>query len=534
MKQTADAAIDPKRLLEIGLRRRWLLLIPLCLALMVGIYLVVTLPRIYTASTLILIQPQKVPEEYVRSIVSADSGQRINSISQQITSRSNLERIIKEFNLFSAPENAAMFEEDKIALLRKWISVDLRRSDRRGPAEALSISFKGKDPRLVMRVTNALASYFIDENLKVREAQALGTSDFLDDELQEIRTKLEQQEESLKNYRARYMGGLPEQLQTNLRILEGLQLQLNMKNESLRYAKNNLLLLDKQIDAARSAAAGAAADGSISSPPADAHSADEIRLEALKAQLSELRLSYTEKHPDIVRLLKTIAELEQKIAASPQPIQAPLQPDGRDEHSAWIRERNELKIQIATLQDEIKNVENQIRYYQKMVENTPKREQELLLLKRDYQNVKEIYDSMLARKLESDIAVSMEKKQKGEQFRVIDPANVPQKPSDPDMKKLFIMVMAAGLGIGGGLVFLLEYLNSAFRRPEEVESMLELPVLATIPRLYRLRDKRLSRLNAVMTFLCLVFSAVLLAAFTLLTFKGVEPTLDGVRRLVGI
>ncbi|MBW2678640.1 MAG: protein GumC, partial [Deltaproteobacteria bacterium] len=252
------STIDPNYIIGIILKRRWLVILPFCLAMLAGIALVIVLPKIYNASTMILIQPQKVPDEYVRSIVSADIDSRINTISQQILSRSNLERIIDEFNIFSGPEHDKVFMEDKLVSMRNRISIDLIRENSWGPADAFSISFKGQDPEQVMRVTNALARYFINENLKVREEQALGTSNFLEDELDDIRIQLEQQEEALKNYRARFMGGLPEQLDTNLRILEGLQLQLNMKNESLRYAKNSLILTEKQIEATSQSDAAAA------------------------------------------------------------------------------------------------------------------------------------------------------------------------------------------------------------------------------------------------------------------------------------
>ena len=302
--------IDPNFIIGIILKRRWLLILPFCLAMIVGTVLVIVLPRIYSASTMILVQPQKVPDEYVRSIVSADIDSRINTISQQILSRSNLERIIEEFNMFSGPDQQKIFMEDKLASLRKRISIDLIRENRRGPADAFSISFKGEDPEQVMRVTNALARYFIDENLKVREEQALGTSDFLDDELDDIRVQLEQQEEALKNYRARYMGGLPEQLDTNLRILEGLQLQLNMKNESLRYAKNNLILIEKQIEAA--SGSDAATEGQETGPVPVFKTEDELQLEALEDRLEQLKLNYTDKHPDIIKLQKNIQELRKK------------------------------------------------------------------------------------------------------------------------------------------------------------------------------------------------------------------------------
>jgi len=540
MNQTTDT-INPMQIIEIVSRRRWYLMIPFCLALVAGIVLVIVLPKIYSVSTLILIQPQKVPDEFVRSIVSTDIDSRINTISQQIMSRSNIERIINEFNIFSGENQSRMFMEDKVALMRQWISVDLIRENRRGPADAFSISFKGTDPNLVTKVTNALAAYFINENLRVREEQALGTSDFLEDELGDTRVKLEKQEEALKEYRARYMGGLPEQLQTNLRILEGLQVQLNIKNEGLRYAKNDLLLLAKQIEETKRVD-----DTPLESIPEEipeVRSEKQIRLAELEERLSELELNYTEKHPDIIKLKKQIQELTAKIAEEPLVIperpmaQTPLRRDQDlrdDERSRRLMEERELKIQIATVQAEINKIEDQMRNYQRMVENTPKREQELVSLNRDYENIKMSYDSLLSRKLESDIAVNMEKKQKGEQFRIIDPAKYPEKPSEPDMKKLFIMVLAAGLGIGGGLIFLLEYMDKSFRKPEDLEATLGLPVLCTIPQLYQSKEMKMGRINQILFAFSALVSLGLFLGFSALTFKGVDKTLEFVRQFVDL
>ena len=531
---------SPDQIIEPILRRRWFLIIPIMLSLIAGIALVIKLPKIYSASTLILIQPQKVPDDYVRSIVSTDIDSRINTISQQIMSRSNLEKVINEFNIFSEPSQADIFMEDKIERMRSWISVDLIREGRGRPADAFSISFKGEDPQLVMRVTNALATFFIDENLKVREAQALGTSDFLDDELNDIRAKLEKQEEALKNYRSRYMGGLPEQLQTNLRILEGLQLQLNMKNESLRYAKNNLILVEQQT-ALDKQAQGLSGEGNDETIVVQV-SEDEFRLEKMKDELAQLELSYKERHPDIIKLKARIAEQEDVLSKErAQPAKAPNRVVTTDPNQMRLisetgcrdlKERDELKLQIAKLESEIQKAEEQIQYYQKMVEETPNREQELLSLNRDYQNIKESYNSILSRKLESDIAVNMEKKQKGEQFRILDSAKVPMRPSEPDMKKLFIMVIGAGIGLGAGLIFLFEYLDTSFRKPDDLEAYLEVPILCTVPRLIHARERRIKRLNTLFSFLSIVASLALFACFTVLTFHGVEKTLEFVKRYI--
>jgi polysaccharide chain length determinant protein (PEP-CTERM system associated) len=540
MNQTTDM-INPMQFVEIVKRRRWYLMLFFCLSLIVGIVLAVVLPKIYLASTMILVQPQKVPDNYVRSIVSSDINSRINTISQQILSRSNIERIIKEFNLFPDIKQRDMYMEDKVRIVRKGMSVDLIRANRGGSADAFSISFKGADPKIVMRVTNSLASYFIDENLRVREEQASGTSDFIDDELSDTRLKLEKQEEALKEYRATYMGGLPEQLQTNLRIFEGLQLQLNIKNESLRFDKNNLLLLEKQIE--ETAIVYGATSENTPAVIQGVRSENQIKLEQLESNLSDLESNYTARHPDIIRLKKQIEDLTTKIDA--ETVGTPEKPATQvprrsgqvppiDERSRQMLEREDLKIRISNLEADIKKIEGRMLHYQRMVEDTPNREQELISLNRDYQNIKASYNSLLTRKLESDIAVNMEKKQKGEQFRILDRAKIPEKPSEPDMKKLFLMVLAAGLGIGAGWIFLLEYMDNSFRKPEEVETELDIPVLCTIPQLYQAREIKMGRLNHVLFAFSALASLCLFLGFAALTFKGVDKTLAFVRQFINI
>ena len=246
----APAQIKPEQIVEIIVRRRWLILIPLCLTLTLGLVATLTADKTYKASTLILVQQQSVPTEYVRSVVTSSINQRINTISQQILSRSNLEKIIDQFGLYE--DNPAMYLEDKIAGMRKRINVRIERA--RHGAEAFSISFQGSDPRKVMRIANTLASFFMDENLKVREAQAIGTSEFLDAELEKTRRRLEERERKLSEYRGKYLGGLPDELETNLRTLDRLQEQLAGKNELLRESRAALNLVDAQIsDADRDA-----------------------------------------------------------------------------------------------------------------------------------------------------------------------------------------------------------------------------------------------------------------------------------------
>jgi len=521
--------ITPALIINILLKRRWFLIIPFCISMIVGTYFVFTLPKIFSAKTSILVEPQRVPRNYVQSLVSIDINARISTISQQILSRTNLEKIIKEFRLFPDQESKNMFLEDKVSNVRKRISVKVTKA-RRG-ADAFSISFKGKEPKKVMKVANALATYFINENLKVRESQAVGTSDFLDDERKAMKKRLVKVEQALREYRKKYMGELPEQLETNLRILERLQAQVSERQQTLNDTKKRLIELKDRFSMAQDIQASR---GAIQ-PETEALSI----LEQMKQQLVNLQSRYTERHPDIIRLKRIIAEHETKtenISENNSGESSASQPMDRQKlmKLAYMNQTKEIKGEIKTLTEELSELQNQINIHEKRVESTPKREQELMSLRRDYQNIQSAYSSLLSRKLEAEIAVNMERKQKGERFRILDSARLPQKPISPDMKRLFMLAMAAGLGIGGGLIFLLEYFNTSFRMPEDVESYLGLSVLATVPEIYQSKDLKKNRLHQALSIFSIMIAFILFAGFAVLTLKGVDQTLGLIRKFVKI
>lgn len=263
-------------------------------------------------------------------------------------------------------------------------------------------------------------------------------------------------------------------------------------------------------------------------------------LDQAKAQLESLLVRYTERHPDVLRLKATIAELEKQAQAGLAAAGADLESNGLDpsapilQSPEYISQFSEVIQEIRRLEADIQDNQRQIVNYQRRIENTPKREQELLSLRRDYENVQATYNSLLARKLEAEIAVNMERRQQGEQFRVVDPGKLPQSPIKPDMRKLFIMVVGAGLAFGGAIIFLLEYMDSSFKRPDDIEAELDLPVLCSIPQII---DRKARIFRHLEHAACTVFglvSVALLGGFALLTQRGVEATLELVRKLVNI
>jgi polysaccharide chain length determinant protein (PEP-CTERM system associated) len=516
---------DITKYIQIALKRKYWIIIPFLLTLLGGLTYWLSAPRIYQAETLILVQPQKVPEDFVRSIVSASIDDRLRTINQQVTSRTNLESLIEEYHLFA--DRGPLFLEQKVEVFRKRIDIDISHRDvRRGSeANAFTIIFRYEDPKKAKNVANALASSFITENLKIREAQAMGTSGFFADELESYRKKLEAKEEDLKKYRERYMGAMPEHLDTNLRILERLQAQLEPLQTNLNDAENRRILYQKEIQNAGKAGSMIMSSETSNGTPQD--------LVSLRKSLESLEIKYTENHPDVIRLRDMIAKLE---AEQPEPDMegefSDIAPSLGMVDPALIRQLEAVEAEIESSKAEIDKVKTQIKVYELRVEETPKREQEVLTLTRDYENLKEYYNSLLNRKLEAEIAVSMERKQQGEQFRVIDPAKEPTMPISPDTKKIFLMTLAMGLGLGFGLVYLVEMMDTSYRTPEELEEELQVPVLVSTPFLYTETQLRSRKIKEILKLAFLSVGFVFCALSIVLAKEGVDKTLGYLKTLL--
>jgi len=529
-----QSQFKPEQIIDILIRGKWILIIPLCVSLTLGLVYTLTADKTYQASTLILVQPPRVPTSYVQSVVSSTITERISTISQQILSRSNLEKIMDEFGLFEDKKD--MYLEDKVAILRERIQVKIEKkhgSRRNEEADTFSVSFTGSDPKRVMQIANTLASYFMDENLKVREAQAIGTSEFLESELEKTRLKLEAHEQKLAEFRGKYMGGLPDELDANLRTMDRLQIEMTEKNKLLREIKNALGLLETKIATAKMVPEDASLTGNEYEGLTD-----EQKLEYAREKYDSLLLTYTAKHPDVRKWKKTIEKLEISIAeADKNPDPGTEDTNSEQNSSVMVMEvqRRQLAGEIEGIQNEIAQLREKMKIYQQRVEETPKRELELQSLKRDYANIQSTYNSLLDRKLEAQLSVNMEKKQKGEQFKTLDYATVPEKPISPDVKKLFLISVALGLGLGGGILFLKEFINlSVIRWDDQIEKELRLNILASIPPLEKPGDGKKRKLDWLVFsgFCCYAF--VFLAFFAVLYSQGLDRTVSFIKMALNV
>lgn len=450
--------------IEIILRRKWFIII-LFIVSIIGILLtLLLLPPMYRSTTLILVEPQKVPEAYVKATVTVDIADRLNTITQQVMSRTRLESIINELGLYRE-ERERFDSEGLVELMRKHIKIDVIGKD------SFTISYIGYNPETVMHVTNRLTSLFIEENLKVREQQAEGTTEFLDTQLQNLKATLEEQETKIKAFKERYMGELPTQLEANLRTLDRLQLNLQTTNDAIKAAEDRKIVLEKQLTEINPNLGGT-----------------EARLAALRAELSKLSSIYTDKYPDIIRLKNEIAEIENEMKAEKSsessfisPMRSPWK-SGNPLYATLSNQLMDVNMDINNLREKQKEITKNIAVFQSRVERIPAREQQMIGLLRDYENTKSNYQNLLGKKLDAQLAENLEKRQQGEQFRILDPANLPLRPFKPNPRRITLMGVLLGLGSGLGLAFLLEYIDGSFRKAEDVYATIGLPVLASVPK----------------------------------------------------
>jgi polysaccharide chain length determinant protein (PEP-CTERM system associated) len=480
---------------EIFLRRIWYIIIPFSIILIGAILYAFYSPKVYRASTLILISPQKVPENFVRPTVTSKIEERLQSIGQEILSRTRLEQIISEFKLYSE-EAGSLSREEMIDTMRKNVGFEAR-----GKEGHFTVSYMGQDPKVVAMVTNKLASLFIEENLKLREQYSQGTSEFLSSELSATKLKLEQQEKAISQFKKQFVGELPEQRDANFRVLDQLQLQYQRIAENLRAAQDRKLIIQKELGDKRRSDKGLL----IPSGSKDSPGKLEIQLEQMRDHLADLQIKYTEKHPDILVIKKKIAEIETKIEnarlekdlsppikvtelASPQmENKKDKDEEGQDvrltQYKGMDAQLVATELEMKRLKEDEEKVKNQMTRYQGRIDSTFMRENALTNLTRDYQNTNETYQTLMRKSEEAQQAENLERRQKGEQFKVIDPARIPERPFKPNIPKILLTALLLGIGSGFGTAFLKEQMDRSFRDAEDLEATMGFKVLANIPKI---------------------------------------------------
>lgn len=434
------------------------------------------IPPKYQSTTLILVEQPTMPKDYVTPNVSDDLQERLQSITQQILSRTRLLHIIDQYNLYQGKADRS--PDDKVEAMRKDIKIELVR-DNHDQITAFNVSYLAKDPAIAQKVTGELTNLFINENLEVRQQQSEDTTTFLENQLESARQTLSAQEEQIRQFKAQHPGELPTQLASNLQILTGLQSQLQNEEDALNAARQQHVYLQTLGDQYRNMQSTVkTGDGPKVGLPAV-----EEQLQQLRAQLTDLRSRYTDQHPDVKKVKDQIARTEklrdQMIAsggtgAATDPgkatVLAPVESQLRS---------NELEI--ANRERSVAQLKAKVDDYQARLNAEPAREQQLADLTRGYDQSKANYDDLLKKRNESKMATRMELQQQGERFRVMDPPSYPLRPETPNRLKFCAIGLAFGVFLGIVFAGGAEKMDPRMHNAKDIVKALPVPVLAEIP-----------------------------------------------------
>ena len=491
--------LDLRRYIDLVRRRHIQFLVPLFVGWLLVWGSCWFLQARYMSSTLILVEEPTMPKNYVTPNVNDDLQARLQSISQQILSRTRLLLIIDNMKLYDAKDHP-LSSDDKVERMRKDIEIELVR-DRDQAITAFRINYTAPSPVIAQQVTSKLTNLFIDENLKVRQQLSQDTTEFIQSQLETARQSLAAQEAKIRDFQSVHEGELPTQQSTNLQILSGLQAQYQNEQQALNTAKQQRIYFQTMLDQYRALQGGTtSADGAP-----NGLAAIDQQLTKMHAQLTELSSHYTDSYPDVQQLKSQIAKTERvrsnllaelksnarKEDSSPaahetvDPIQNPtlMQLQGQL-HSA--------QLEITNREQAIANLNAKIGEYQRRLNQEPASEQQLADLTRGYDQSKANYDELLKKENESRMATNMEQLQQGERFSIIDPPSLPVKPAFPNRVKMCGMGFVVGIILGGLVVGLLEFLDDRLHSDKQIKKLLYTSVISEVPDILTANDKHQS------------------------------------------
>jgi polysaccharide chain length determinant protein (PEP-CTERM system associated) len=481
-----------------------LILLSSAIILATGIVSVSLLPNIYHATTTVLVDPQKIPERYVASTITSDPNARLNTLAQQVLSSSRLQEIIERYNLYSNWRQSSSREE-VIEYMRSKTKIDIKPNPEQG-LSSFSITYENTDRAIVAVVTNQLAASFIAWNLKARQQQALGTTQFLSTELDEAKKSLEEQETALQGYRMQHAGATPDALTGNLQALSRLQAESGANEDAISRLDQERILLTQTRSADPRVAPLTERDRLFQ---------DKRRLES---ELSELKRQFTDSYPDVTSVKEQIKDVNARLAAIPESSNTTDYLDSTTKVRLGLIEKDlqrhrELKA----------NLQAQIRSFQGKVDSVPVLESRLAELSRNYEVSRQNYQSLLDKTLSAGMSEQLEKKQQAERFMILDSAKTPEKPYKPKRMPLFLGVVVLSIVLPVGAVIAKETLSGVVKSETQLKELLSphISVLGTIPPIQNQMDIRRARWMTFQTSVLLVLTC---AALVIFLFK-VRPVL---------
>jgi polysaccharide chain length determinant protein (PEP-CTERM system associated) len=454
------------------LARRWWWIIGTGVAVALGtIAILYLLPNHYTSDATLLVVQQQVPERYVVPNSTTDITAALEAMKRQILSRTQLLKIVSDFNLYARKRRRLPPEVITELMLNDIDIQPLEENPARKDFTAFKISFTADDPVLAQRVASRLTTLFISENLKTREQQSVTTTAFLHEQAEQKRQAAEAEEKHLSDLKTQFMGELPEQQQGNLGIMAALQTQLQSAESALSHAQEQRVYLESLMN------------GYLAQATLD--------LNQLRARRARLLQVYTPQYSAVVQLDKEIARAEGFLRLlqddSPPKVnggEASLASAATTEQPAAAQVRSQLnanRLEIENLTKNQAQLNAQIASYQRRLNETPARDQELSAVSRKAEQLRQEYSDLLKKEQESELATNLERNQGGQQFRLVDAPSLPVIPSSPKRLKGSLAGTAAGFSIGLALAFLMDIKQQSFHIESEVSAKLGAPLVFGIP-----------------------------------------------------
>jgi polysaccharide chain length determinant protein (PEP-CTERM system associated) len=440
------------------------------------------LPKRYTSQTMVLVEQPTVSSDYVKPAITEDLNHRLASMKEQILSRTRLQPIIEKFGLY-AVDRDRVHMDDLVERLRTAVTIPPIESmpgtqNRQLPGFYVNVTFD--NPQIAQQICTEITSMFLEQNSREREQQASRTTSFLSRQVDEAKAKLDAQDAKLAQFKRQYLGSLPDEEQTNLSLLLGMNSQLEANTQALSRAQQdkvfNESLLGQQEANWKAAQSGQSPETS------------EQQLNALQDQLAALQARYTPEHPDVIKIQSQIDELKKRMAQTPKTKNvenkaAQMAPSEPPQLQQLRAKRRQDELNIADLTRRQGQIQEQIRILQGRVQASPMVEQQYKELTRNYQSALDFYNELLKKREQSAMATDLEHQQESEQFRVYDPPSLPEKPSFPKKTYFAGGGLGAGLALGLGILFAIAVSDKAMYTGQDVELCLKVPVLALVPRL---------------------------------------------------
>ena len=473
MTTNDEAVFDP---LAVARRRLWSLALPLVAGAVVGVLLVVLLPREYVAAATIVVTTPSVSADLAKT--QSDPSERARAISQELLSLPVIAQVAKEEGLLTGTG-----DEDVIAGIRArtTVSLPLKALVSRSDPDTFVVSYAGPTADEAQRVTNRLLKVFIERDGSNRRTRAKDTAAFLGEQLRDSERRMDEVEARLRRLKESITGLLPDQALANLQAMSDIRQRSDNNAEALRDERDRLAAVEQQLEAARrEVAADTRTPGEIA--------ADE-RVGKLEQELAQAQRNYTAKHPEIQRLEAQLATARiDQAQAKASAATAGRTPQKADQTVAQLTgDRDRLRARIRELQAIEGRLPQELATYQSRVNQAPIVEQQLQPLEQAYELEKAQHQRLAERYQAAVISENLETRRAGSQFAVLYPASKPATPTRPNVPRVFAFSVIAGAVLGGALALTREYLDKTVHDARTLQHEFDQVVLAEVPHLRRKR-----------------------------------------------